>query len=143
MTNLANRRSVEVRINDRGPFVKDRVIDLSYAAAQMLDIVGPGTGLVRLEVLGHTSSTLPRAAYAVQVGAFSEYANARRLLESLRPRFDQAYIETVGDRSGQYYRVRIGPFAQRNAAVEKARLVAELGLATVIMEDAAPPLAPH
>src|SRR5215470_15682623 len=51
VTSLANGRSVEVRINDRGPFVGGRVIDLSYAAASVIDMIGPGTAMVRVEVL--------------------------------------------------------------------------------------------
>jgi rare lipoprotein A len=52
VTNLTNGRSVSVRINDRGPFVDDRIIDLSYAAAHQIDMIGPGTAMVRLDVAG-------------------------------------------------------------------------------------------
>ena len=59
VTNLANGRSVVVRINDRGPYVEERVIDLSYAAARELRFIGQGTTRVRLEVLGHREDKRP------------------------------------------------------------------------------------
>src|SRR5574337_879684 len=59
VTNLQNNRTVEVRINDRGPFVKGRAIDLSYAAARNLGMIGPGTVPVRIEVLGIDRADTP------------------------------------------------------------------------------------
>src|SRR5262245_42667871 len=58
VTHLDSGRTVEVRINDRGPFVDDRIIDLSYAAARQLGLIGPGTGRVRVEVLGPTNAVI-------------------------------------------------------------------------------------
>ncbi|MGA3328649.1 MAG: septal ring lytic transglycosylase RlpA family protein, partial [Terriglobia bacterium] len=73
---LENGRDVTVRINDRGPFVEGRIIDLSYAAAQTMGM--PGIARVRLEILGLGSTSEP-AVFAVQVGAFRDPANAGRL----------------------------------------------------------------
>src|SRR5207249_10805817 len=79
---LENGQSVEVRINDRGPFIEGRIIDLSYAAAQAIQMVGTGTALVRLEILNPGTIPGPAAepgVYAVQVGAFKDRSNAERL----------------------------------------------------------------
>src|SRR5262245_9334991 len=72
VTNLESGRSVDVRINDRGPFVKDRAIDLSYAAARAIDIVGPGTAPVRIDVLAPPPGGYSRVAYCVQAAALRE-----------------------------------------------------------------------
>jgi rare lipoprotein A len=91
VTNLDNGKEAGVRVNDRGPFVGERVIDLSYAAATSLGIVGPGTGRVRLEVVSgagmareDVARALERGSYYIQVGAFTDEGNADRLLASLR-----------------------------------------------------------
>jgi rare lipoprotein A len=77
VTNLVNDKSVEVRINDRGPFVGNRVIDLSHAAARAIDLIGPGTAEVRMEIL-KLPELSPTAIFAVQIGAFRNRANAER-----------------------------------------------------------------
>jgi len=134
VTNLENGRTVEVRINDRGPFVDGRILDLSYAAARSLGMIEPGTVPVRIEVLQSPSGAL-RAAYAVQVGAFADPANALELQRWLRRRFPNVYTTSfqAGDR--QYYRVRIGRYGRREAAESQARAVAALGLPVIVVED--------
>src|SRR5262249_7741335 len=131
-------RAVEVRINDRGPFVKGRTIDLSYAAARTLGMIGPGTAPVRIEVLGAAplggTPRLPTAAYTVQGGAFTDRGNAWRLKSTLEKHFDDVYVATLSGKSGAYYRVRIGRFDRREKAVACARQVAPLGVAAVIVE---------
>src|ERR1035437_409488 len=81
VVNLANRKSVEVRVIDRGPFVHGRILDLSHAAAREIDLIGPGTGRVRLEVIRSPQTVAP-ALFAVQVGAFIQRANADHLRRS-------------------------------------------------------------
>lgn len=135
VTHLETRRAVEVRVNDRGPFVDGRIIDLSRAAAEQLDIIGPGTGPVLIEVLGNGSRPMPAARYAVQVGSFTDRANADRLRARLDDRFGAAYVSTLDADSGRYFRVRLGTFAERSEAVDRAREVARLGLPAVIVED--------
>ena len=137
VTNLQNGRAVEVRVNDRGPFVKGRTIDLSYAAARSLGMLGPGTVPVRIEVLGATAVPLT-ASYSVQVGAFTDRDNAVRLQRTLAHRFDGVYIATLEGKAGRYYRVRLGHFERREQAVGVARSVAPLGLSPVIVEDGIP-----
>jgi rare lipoprotein A len=108
VTSLENERSVAVRITDRGPFVKGRIIDLSLAAAQELAMVGPGTALVRLEVLsGRDFNGSQR--YAVQVGAFRDRPAAEQLQRRLASRYGNAYVEDYPSDNGLFYRVRVGP----------------------------------
>jgi peptidoglycan lytic transglycosylase len=139
VTNLQNGRTVEVRINDRGPFVDGRIIDLSYAAARNLGMIGPGTAPVRIQVLGSVSRSLQAAAFAVQVGAFADRDNALRLKASLQRRFDDVRVATLNASGGHYYRVRVGRFARRADAVAVARSVTPLGLPAIIVEDGVAP----
>ena len=135
VTHLASGRMVEVRINDRGPFVDDRIIDLSYAAARQLGLIGPGTGRVRLEVLDAGATDLPVARYAVQVGSFAEARNAERLRHQLEQHFDGVYVSTLESNSGRYYRVRLGRYEQRGLAVSQARQAVTLGLPAIVVEE--------
>jgi rare lipoprotein A len=80
--NLANAKTVDVRIIDRGPFVQGRIIDLSHAAAIAIDLIGPGTGRVEITVIA-TPATPEPALFAVQVGAFSVKANADRAEQNM------------------------------------------------------------
>jgi rare lipoprotein A len=80
--NLANDKTVDVRIIDRGPFVQGRIIDLSHAAAKAIDLIGPGVGQVEITVIGTPANPEP-ALFAVQVGAFSVKANADRTVENM------------------------------------------------------------
>jgi len=139
VTNLQNGKVVEVRINDRGPFVKGRSIDLSYAAARTLGMLGPGTVPVRIEVLGSDRVQLATAAYTIQVGAFTDRDNALRLKSTLARHFDGVYVATLDAEKGRYYRVRLGRFARRDEAATFARSVTPLGLSAVIVEDGAMP----
>jgi rare lipoprotein A len=139
VTNLQNARAVEVRINDRGPFVDGRIIDLSHSAARMLGMIGPGTAPVRIEVLGAARARLPAAAFAIQVGSFADRENAGRLRSALARRFDNVRIATLDGGAGRYYRVRIGHFSTRADAMKLARTVAPLGLPAIIVEDGAAP----
>jgi len=124
VTNLENGRSVVVRVNDRGPFVKNRIIDLSYAAARALGYDQAGTARVRVEALtssGHRtpppaeSASSPRpqnqnvspGGMYIQLGAFSSQSNALRLKETLKKDYPSINIYSF---NGAYYRVRIGPF---------------------------------
>jgi rare lipoprotein A len=106
VTNLMNGKSVVVRITDRGPFVENRIIDLSRAAAQTIESVGPGVVPVRLEVV---SGNDPFGGYfTVQVGAFKERMNADRLRERLDALYPPATIQQVALDDGTFYRVRVG-----------------------------------
>ena len=106
VTNLSNGKQTQVRINDRGPFVADRVIDLSLSAAEAIEMVGPGTAQVRLEVIAGPISVT--GFFAVQVGAFRTQENAQRLKAEMESRNLPVSIVTYDSPSGLFYRVRIG-----------------------------------
>ena len=110
---LENGRDVEVRINDRGPFVEGRIIDLSYAAAQSMGM--NGIARVRLEILGLGTTTEP-GIFAVQVGAFRDPANAERLKERIEALFTPVQIQSFDRGDGIFYRVRVGHEASESAA---------------------------
>jgi rare lipoprotein A len=106
VTNLNNGKSTTVRITDRGPFVDNRIIDLSKAAAQEIESIGPGVVPVRIEVL---SGPDPFSGYfTVQVGAFKDKGNADRLKERLSATYAPIYIQQVNLDEGNFYRVRVG-----------------------------------
>src|SRR3989442_8777582 len=106
VTNLSNGKSTVVRITDRGPFVDNRIIDLSMAAAQEIDSIGPGVVPVRLEIL---SGSDPFGGYfTVQVGAFKERDNAERLRARLNELYPPSTIQQVALDDGTFYRVRAG-----------------------------------
>ena len=135
VTNLDNDKTVTVLINDRGPFVKDRVIDLSYAAARAVDMIRPGTAPVRVDVVdtgGYPLTAIPdHLEYTLQVGAFSELAKARELKTRLDSRHDRTVVIEPHD---GYYRVRIGTFIGEAAAREYAARLSDEGLPVVLVE---------
>ena len=138
VTNLDNGRSVEVRVNDRGPFVKERAVDLSYAAASAIGVVGPGTAPVRIEIVERPPGGYTRVLYCVQVGSFSEAEKARALRAELAPRYGDVYISAVRARADLFYRVRVGPYTERRDAERCAREIARLGLPGVVTEEPQP-----
>ena len=119
VTSLANGRQVVVRVNDRGPFVEGRIIDLSLAAARALDMVGPGVAPVRLEMV---SGPNPYVGYfSVQVGAFLVKENAERLRERLAFRYQPIFLQEYDSPTGLFYRVRVGRVPSENEARQFAQ----------------------
>ncbi|MCC7175602.1 MAG: septal ring lytic transglycosylase RlpA family protein [Bryobacterales bacterium] len=136
--NLSNHKRVLVRINDRGPFVEGRIIDLSRAAARQIDMIGPGVVRVRLEVTGPPPGDSARELFAVQVGAFAGRSNAERLAQSLRKRYPSCRI-VRRESSSPPWRVLVGSEATPEEAGELARqLRSELGAAFVVRLDDPP-----
>lgn len=146
VTSQENGRSVVVRINDRGPFVGDRVLDLSYAAARSIDLVQGGTGMVTIEPLTENGRPPGVVAFAVQVAAFgdSERADAfrrrfGRLDElrggSLRQPSENVYVATGGERGRTVYRVRVGPYTQRDEAQLLAESLGRRGVDAIVVEE--------
>ena len=115
VTNLNNEKTVMVKINDRGPFVEGRVIDLSYAAASSLGMVEPGVIPVRIEVIQALSPSLNSQKISVQVGAFTIKKNAEKLKTQLSKTFSDVYIAQFKTPHQIYYRVRIKAESKQKA----------------------------
>jgi rare lipoprotein A len=93
VTNLSNHRAVDVRIQDRGPFVNGRIIDLSRAAARQIEMIGPGTTKVRITIIRPPADIQRQPElYAVQVGAFRERRRAETLEAQMKDRFGTARL---------------------------------------------------
>ncbi|RLB65313.1 MAG: septal ring lytic transglycosylase RlpA family lipoprotein [Deltaproteobacteria bacterium] len=141
VTNLENRRQVDVLINDRGPFVRGRIIDLSYAAAKALDMVDQGTALVRITLLspppsmtkGKESPAPSSSYYGVQAGSFARRENARQLYEKLQVLTQDVFMETTTCGGRTCYQVRAGWFVNRRQAEELARRFKSKGFEAIII----------
>jgi rare lipoprotein A len=130
VTNLDNGRSAVVRVNDRGPFVKNRIIDLSYSAAKDLGVVGPGTAPVRIEALGyrdegqngsaaplyHQPASYDVGTFMVQVGAFAVQENAYRLADKLKAQYGSSAVAEGWVNGQKFYRVRVGLYGSMSLA---------------------------
>ena len=143
VTNTSNNKSVECIVNDRGPFIKGRDIDLSYAAARQIDLIAPGIASVLIEVQGRDVSYIrtvkvqfadKRGPFAIQVGAFSDSDNAVRLKTSLRLKYTNAYIQEAEVKGAIWYRVRIGNFDQFRQAMETAEKLGQEGYPVLIVK---------
>ena len=121
---VGSRESIVVRINDRGPFVESRIIDLSYAAARQLGVTDPGLFRVALEVVENAVAP-PEAPplFAVRAGTFRDPENARRTRELMQVRFDQATIQ----RMGEFWCVLVGNTANQAEAESLASAVRQSG----------------
>lgn len=140
--NLSNSRTIEVRINDRGPFVRGRIIDLSYTAAKKLEMIGPGTAPVEIIALGKTESLKNNGTetnympvdyfsgnFSVQVGAFQDLNNAEKLRKNLEAEYDNAHIITHNNGKDTFYRVRVGRYSTVNEVMAIEELLVENGFA--------------
>jgi rare lipoprotein A len=117
VTNLTNGKQTDVRINDRGPFVANRIIDLSFSAARAIGMLGAGTAQVRLEIIAGPNPTA--GFFAVQVGAFLRQENAERLKAQLGATYSVNIVKFESP-NGLFYRVRVGRFANEDAARQLA-----------------------
>ena len=130
VTHLETGRMIRVRINDRGPFVKGRVIDLSYGAASRLGMIETGLAPVKIEFLPQTQ---PRLTFIVQAGAYQDPHNAKRAEQALRVHYSNIRI-SAHTRAGQrFYRIHIGPFAMRAEAEQVNRQLHSLGYHALIL----------
>jgi len=144
VTNLENGRQARVVINDRGPFVPGRIIDLSYSAARAIGITASGTAIVRIELLGReqkyvrevrVEDTGPGGHYAVQLGAFVEKDNAERLKTVVGWKHPGAYMMKAEVSGKTFYRVRIGRSKSKESALEMARALAEEGYPVIVLRE--------
>ena len=132
VTNLDNGKTVRVRINDRGPFVFGRVIDLSRAAAREIGLIGPGVGSVRLTVVTPGApmeivSTTGR--WAIQVGSFADHLRAERHAERVRGTGRAVFLEPYRGLS----RVKVGPFDGRRDAERELASLEDQGFEGIVV----------
>jgi rare lipoprotein A len=143
VTNLANAKTVDVRIIDRGPFVAGRIIDLSHAAAQAIDMIGPGVAQVRVDIIALQAVTPEENWYAVQAGAFQDKDRAERLRQSMEREYGSARLVL---RRGYpvLWRVLVGKEHTEDAAnvlAERIRAEVRTGFVVRLDEPAASPVA--
>jgi rare lipoprotein A len=121
--NVANNKTVDVRIIDRGPFVNNRIIDLSHAAAQQIELIGPGVAQVEVTIISAPANPEP-ALFAVQVGAYREQANAVRVEKNMVDAYGAGKaVERPGNPS--VWRVLAGRESSAEAAELLARRIRE------------------
>jgi rare lipoprotein A len=125
VTNLNNGKTTIVRITDRGPFVDNRIIDLSQAAAREIESIGPGIVPVRIEVLGNVDVTA--GFFTVQVGAFRDRGNAERLRDRLSISYSPIFIQQYDSSDGAFYRVRVGKISGQQAAQDFGEKLRDTG----------------
>jgi len=131
VTNRDTSQSAEVRVNDRGPFVEGRILDVSYAAGRLLGAVGPGIIPVRVRVLSlPPRSSSSEGPYTVQIGSFTTRARA----EALRDTVNGASIAETTLAGETVYRVRVGSYADRTQAAAAARALTARGHQALIVE---------
>jgi rare lipoprotein A len=112
---LDNQKTVDVRINDRGPFVDGRIIDLSHAAARAMEMIGPGIANVRLEILSQPPQVAP-ASFGVQVGSFRNRENAEHLRALMETKYGSAKLVQRADTPG-FWHVVVGRESSQDGAV--------------------------
>jgi rare lipoprotein A len=139
VVNPKNDKEVECTVNDRGPFIPGRDLDLSYASAKKIDLVGPGTGHVMIEPLGRDLRYVKYIRYGategaltIQVGSFRDEANAKRLKMALEINHQNVYMIEANVGGSKYYRVRIGKFNNRADAHKTGSALAEEGYNVLI-----------
>lgn len=143
VTNVENNRTAECVVNDRGPFVEGRDIDLSYAMAKEIELIGTGTGKVLLEVNGRDNSYIhtvkfqtseKTGLFAVQVGAFAENINAIQLKAALKLKYSNVYIQDAEVNGETYYRVRVGNYQDYNKALSVAEQLGQEGYPALLLK---------
>lgn len=135
VTRPSNGRTVTVTINDRGPFIKGRDLDLSKGAARKLDMLKDGVASVYVTQVGRNDRYIRRvnesgvtnSPYTVQVGSFSNRGNAQRFLEQVSFTHSAAYIDSAQVNGRTLYRVRVGSFQTRQSAENFANKMASEG----------------
>ena len=131
VTHLGNGRSIVVPINDRGPFVGDRIIDLSYGAARHLGMVKEGIAKVRVEVLQVSRTSTAR--YTLQFGAFTERQNAVTVAQKIQSLGYTPSIEEAIAQGRRFYRVRHGAFDSLDQARKLADSLNGRGVVCVVI----------
>jgi rare lipoprotein A len=134
VTNRDTSQSAEVRVNDRGPFVKGRILDVSYAAARQLGAVGAGIFPVRLRVIALPGTGLDApggdGTFTVQVGSFTSRARAEALRDAVG---SDATVTESTVAGATVYRVRVGSFSDRAQANPTASTLTARGFTPLIL----------
>ncbi|MFZ5996854.1 MAG: septal ring lytic transglycosylase RlpA family protein [Nitrospirota bacterium] len=137
--NPKNNKVVECTVNDRGPFIAGRELDLSYAAARRIDLIGPGTQTVFIEPVGRDMRYAKYIRYGVldatltlQIGSFRDEFNAKRLKMALELKYKNVYIMEANVGGAKYYRVRLGKFNSKADAVNIGKSLADEGFNVLI-----------
>lgn len=138
---LETGRSIQVRVNDRGPFIAGRVIDLSYGAARVLGMVGQGVAPVRVRTIAAAAAptTAARVAavpgrFTMQLGSFTSRENATAFAGTLQQRWGGVHLVPARLDGETVYRVRMGTYQSREEARSAAEAVAKAGYDVVVME---------
>jgi len=133
---MSTGRQVTVRINDRGPFARGRVLDLSLAGAHALGMTGAGTDQVELRVVGYQGRTVDMGVLRVQVGSFSDQQNALNLLDRVKHVYPGGRVQVVDLPEGKRYRVQIGQFStEAQAEAAASHLESSLGQQSFVFRD--------
>lgn len=133
---LTSNRRVTVRINDRGPFAKGRVLDLSLAGAQAIGMIGNGTDQIELRVVNYIERPEGMGVLRIQVGAFADLQNAQGLFDRLKSQYPGGRITQVDLPDGRRYRVQVGQFVtESQAQAASAYLDAHYNVQSFIMRD--------
>jgi rare lipoprotein A len=130
VTNLDNFKSIKVKINDRGPFVKSRILDLSLSAAKELGFAEQGIARVKLETLEPVNAS---ALYTVQAATFAEEENARMLKERLNKKFKSVVIVPFETNLARFYRVNVGSYQSEERAEQVASKLALEGFEPIVV----------
>ncbi len=139
VTNISNNKTAYCIVNDRGPFVEGRDLDLSYAVAKEVGIIAEGVGKVRIDYSGRDNSYVKEVKdiardgpFTLQIGSFLEISNAIRLKNALEMKYSRVYITEAEIEGKTFYRVRIGKFRSRTDIYPLAKILAEEGYPVLI-----------
>lgn len=133
---LTTNRQVTVRINDRGPFAKGRVLDLSLAGAQAIGMIGNGTDQIELRVVSYVERPEGMGVLRIQAGSFADLQNARGLFDRLKSQYPGGQIAQVDLPEGRRYRVQVGQFTtEAQAQAASAYLDAHYKVQSFVMRD--------
>lgn len=130
VTNLNNSKSITARVNDRGPFVSSRVIELSFGAAREIGFASQGTAPVKIETFGTASNS---GVFTVQAAMFSEEENARLLKEKLSQRYEMVTIIPFQSNIGRFFRILVGNYQTEEKAERIAAKLTLEGLEPVVL----------
>ncbi len=130
VTNLDNSRNITLKVNDRGPFVRTRVLEVSYGAARKLGFASKGTATVRIEARVPAGDA---DVFTVQAAVFSEEENAKMLRERLQRKYEVVTIVPFESNAGKFYRVRVGAYASQEKAERIASKLTLDGLEPVVV----------